>query len=195
MVRTRPNILITGTPGTAEQLYWRPIISIIWNSLWTTEGTGKTTTSSSAAAAAGLKHLEVGTRVKEKELHSGWDEDFECFTVDEVSSLLSYCTVYRQKAELVKINFLTGQSGWWPWGRPGRRRWDLFIIEYFVMQIPNDDMLFHRFRCGLPQLRLFPRALVRPRRSPHSRQRGALREVAEEVHYQSHTLMNRTNFK
>lgn len=56
----RPNILVTGTPGT-----------------------GKTTTCEQLAALTGYRHINVGEWVKEKGLHSGWDEEFECFTLDE----------------------------------------------------------------------------------------------------------------
>lgn len=31
----------------------------------------------------GLRHVNVGDIVKEKELHDGWDEDFDCFIIDE----------------------------------------------------------------------------------------------------------------
>jgi adenylate kinase len=58
--RPQPNILITGTPGT-----------------------GKTTTSEMVAQATGLRHINVGDWVKEKELHSGWDEHFQSFILDE----------------------------------------------------------------------------------------------------------------
>jgi adenylate kinase len=55
-----PNILITGTPGT-----------------------GKTTTAAEVARLTGWKHIIIGDLVKEKELNSGWDEDFDCWIVDE----------------------------------------------------------------------------------------------------------------
>jgi hypothetical protein len=58
--RALPNILITGTPGT-----------------------GKTTTAEAVAAALGLTHVDVGKAIREQELHSGWDEKFECHIVDE----------------------------------------------------------------------------------------------------------------
>ncbi|XP_072956985.1 adenylate kinase isoenzyme 6 homolog [Typha angustifolia] len=58
--RSRPNILVTGTPGT-----------------------GKTTTSSLLADAAGLRHVNVGDLVKEKELHDGWDDELECHIINE----------------------------------------------------------------------------------------------------------------
>ncbi|KAL6063393.1 Adenylate kinase isoenzyme 6 [Balamuthia mandrillaris] len=58
--RTLPNILITGTPGT-----------------------GKTSLSSTLAANTGLKHIEVGTLIREKELHDGRDEEFDCFILNE----------------------------------------------------------------------------------------------------------------
>lgn len=55
-----PNILITGTPGT-----------------------GKTTTCELVASATGLRHLNVGDLVKKEELHNGWDDEFECWVIDE----------------------------------------------------------------------------------------------------------------
>lgn len=58
--RPNPNVLITGTPGT-----------------------GKTTTCEQVAQAAGLKSINVGELVKSQELHSGWDDDFNCFVIDE----------------------------------------------------------------------------------------------------------------
>lgn len=56
----KPNILVTGTPGT-----------------------GKTTTCEQLAAQTGFRHINIGDWVKEKSLHSGWDEEFECWTLDE----------------------------------------------------------------------------------------------------------------
>ena len=60
MARSAPNVLVTGTPGT-----------------------GKTTLSEQVAAATGLKHINIGDLVKEQQLHNGWDEEFECFVIDE----------------------------------------------------------------------------------------------------------------
>lgn len=56
----KPNILITGTPGT-----------------------GKTTTAEQIASQTGFRHINVGEWVKDKGLHSGWDEEFQCYTLDE----------------------------------------------------------------------------------------------------------------
>ncbi|KAF6151265.1 hypothetical protein GIB67_002964 [Kingdonia uniflora] len=58
--RTKPNILVTGTPGT-----------------------GKTTMSSLLADAAQLRHINVGDVVKEKNLYDGWDENLECHFINE----------------------------------------------------------------------------------------------------------------
>ncbi|ORX95019.1 P-loop containing nucleoside triphosphate hydrolase protein [Basidiobolus meristosporus CBS 931.73] len=58
--RTRPNILITGTPGT-----------------------GKTTTSELAALATGLEHICVGQLVKEKNLHDGRDETYDSYILND----------------------------------------------------------------------------------------------------------------
>jgi adenylate kinase len=58
--RARPNILVTGTPGT-----------------------GKTTTSEMIAARVQLKHINVSELIKQQELHEGKDEAFDTFIVDE----------------------------------------------------------------------------------------------------------------
>lgn len=58
--RRKPNILITGTPGV-----------------------GKTTTSALAAELSGLEHINVGELVASKGLHDGWDDEFDCWTLDE----------------------------------------------------------------------------------------------------------------
>ncbi|KAL0390142.1 UNVERIFIED_CONTAM: Adenylate kinase isoenzyme 6 [Sesamum calycinum] len=58
--RERPNILVTGTPGT-----------------------GKTTMASALAEATNLRHINVGDLVKEKNLHDGWDEEFDCYVINE----------------------------------------------------------------------------------------------------------------
>ncbi|XWS36588.1 hypothetical protein CRYUN_Cryun20dG0097500 [Craigia yunnanensis] len=58
--RKRPNILVTGTPGT-----------------------GKTTTSSALAEATQLRHINIGDLVREKNLHDGWDDDLQCHVINE----------------------------------------------------------------------------------------------------------------
>lgn len=58
--RTKPNILITGTPGT-----------------------GKTTISDLIASASGLKHFDVGQVVRRSDLHSGYDEEYDAYYIDE----------------------------------------------------------------------------------------------------------------
>ncbi|CAH9071320.1 unnamed protein product [Cuscuta epithymum] len=58
--RQSPNILITGTPGT-----------------------GKTTTASALADAAQLRHINIGDLVKAKNLHDGWDDELDCFIINE----------------------------------------------------------------------------------------------------------------
>ncbi|CAN6871293.1 unnamed protein product [Brassica oleracea var. botrytis] len=58
--RPRPNLLITGTPGT-----------------------GKSTTASALAEATNFRYICVGDLVKEKNLHDGWDDQFECHVINE----------------------------------------------------------------------------------------------------------------
>lgn len=59
-VRQRPNILITGTPGT-----------------------GKTTHAELVASETGFKHINVGELVKEHQLHAGYDQEFDTYLLDE----------------------------------------------------------------------------------------------------------------
>lgn len=58
--RSLPNILITGTPGT-----------------------GKTTTSELLASQLNFKCVNVGDVVKEKQLHYGFDSEFDAYIIDE----------------------------------------------------------------------------------------------------------------
>ncbi|CAL1403375.1 unnamed protein product [Linum trigynum] len=58
--RKKPNILITGTPGT-----------------------GKTTMATALADSTQLRHINIGDLVREKNLHDGWDEEFECHVINE----------------------------------------------------------------------------------------------------------------
>ncbi|DBA00799.1 TPA: hypothetical protein N0F65_004704, partial [Lagenidium giganteum] len=58
--RRMPNVLVTGTPGT-----------------------GKTSFCQMIAERTPLTHLNVGDLVKERSLHSGRDEEFDCFILDE----------------------------------------------------------------------------------------------------------------
>ncbi|XP_077220745.1 P-loop containing nucleoside triphosphate hydrolases superfamily protein [Tasmannia lanceolata] len=59
-IRSKPNVLVTGTPGT-----------------------GKTTTCSLLADATQLRHINVGELVKDKSLHDGWDDEFDCHVINE----------------------------------------------------------------------------------------------------------------
>eukprot|EP00245_Coleochaete_scutata_P006543 TRINITY_DN21019_c0_g1_i1.p1 TRINITY_DN21019_c0_g1~~TRINITY_DN21019_c0_g1_i1.p1 ORF type:complete len:195 (+),score=37.65 TRINITY_DN21019_c0_g1_i1:38-586(+) len=58
--RLKPNVLVTGTPGT-----------------------GKTSLCSLLASSTGLSCVNIGDLVREKELHSGWDEEYGCHILDE----------------------------------------------------------------------------------------------------------------
>ncbi|KAI3791950.1 hypothetical protein L2E82_05816 [Cichorium intybus] len=59
-MRNKPNILVTGTPGT-----------------------GKTTTSAALAEATHLRHINIGELVKDKKLHDGWDDQLDCYVINE----------------------------------------------------------------------------------------------------------------
>ena len=69
MAKQRPNVLVTGTPGT-----------------------GKSTTCEQIAEATGLQYVDIGGLVKSQELHSGWDDEYSCYIIDEdKASLLKCC--------------------------------------------------------------------------------------------------------
>ncbi|KAK2562799.1 Adenylate kinase isoenzyme 6 [Acropora cervicornis] len=58
--RTRPNILVTGTPGT-----------------------GKTVLATELAQRTGLHYINIGDLAKENDLYDGWDEQYACHVLDE----------------------------------------------------------------------------------------------------------------
>lgn len=58
--RTRPNIIVTGTPGV-----------------------GKTTHCEQLAKSTGLQHLLINDIVKQHTCHDGWDEVHQSYIVDE----------------------------------------------------------------------------------------------------------------
>lgn len=58
--RQQPNVLITGTPGT-----------------------GKTTHAELIASEADLKQLNIGELVREHELHDGFDDEHEAYTMND----------------------------------------------------------------------------------------------------------------
>lgn len=59
--RQLPNILITGTPGT-----------------------GKTTLLQAVAAhLPSLRAIDIGALIKDNKLHTGWDEEYETYVLDE----------------------------------------------------------------------------------------------------------------
>ncbi len=74
MARTRPNILITGTPGT-----------------------GKTTAAEQVASRCQLRHINVGDWVKEHQLHTGWDDEYQCYILDEDKVRSASPTAHHQR--------------------------------------------------------------------------------------------------
>ncbi|CAM9002976.1 unnamed protein product [Rhodiola kirilowii] len=58
--RKKPNILVTGTHGNGQNDDVR-----------------------SASRGTGLRHVNIGELVKEKNLHDGWDDEFECHVINE----------------------------------------------------------------------------------------------------------------
>jgi adenylate kinase len=59
-MRSQPNLVVTGTPGV-----------------------GKTSHCELLSERLGLRHLSVNQIVKEKECHEGWDDEYQCWIVDE----------------------------------------------------------------------------------------------------------------
>ena len=103
MAKQRPNVLVTGTPGT-----------------------GKSTTCEQIAEATGLQYVDVGGLVKSQELHSGWDDEYSCYIIDEDKAGLLMCSLPLRAhhisqyallhlchlTNLSKVSTLTGEPGW-----------------------------------------------------------------------------------
>ena len=82
--RSRPNILITGTPGT-----------------------GKTSTASLAAETLHLVHVECSKLVVEKKLYLERDEELDTFLIDDdalCDELVRYCRLFFLIVFLVLID-------------------------------------------------------------------------------------------
>ena len=75
--RTRPNILITGTPGT-----------------------GKTTLSELVATSNNMKHMQASQLVKENGLHDGYNDEFDTYMLDE-DKLCDYLEPYMEEGGMV----------------------------------------------------------------------------------------------
>ena len=58
--RCRPNILITGTPGT-----------------------GKTVLGKELAKRTGMNYINIGDLAKENNFYEGWDDEYQCHMLDE----------------------------------------------------------------------------------------------------------------
>ena len=68
--RRKPNILITGTPGT-----------------------GKTTHADLVATEASLKHLNISDVVKEHELHDGYDAEHDAYNMNDDKVCSAACHI------------------------------------------------------------------------------------------------------
>jgi len=73
--RSRPNILITGTPGV-----------------------GKTATATLLAERLNLQHLNIGSIIEQNHFHSGYDEQLQTQILDE-DKLLDHLEAEIQKAQ------------------------------------------------------------------------------------------------
>ncbi len=58
--RDKPNILITGTPGTGKSLLGKEL-----------------------AQRAGFRYINVGELAEKEDLYDGWDEELSCHVIDE----------------------------------------------------------------------------------------------------------------
>jgi hypothetical protein len=150
MATRKPNVLVTGTPGT-----------------------GKTTTAQQAASGAGLRYINVGDWVKEKELHDGWDDEFDCYTVDEDKVRTNICLLMRQipRAHSVVLGCRTALTEVLP--RTGGGRYG------------GGDERGRQHR-RLSQLRLLPRTVSGPcvrrsRRAPPERDKQTARDAPRVV--------------
>lgn len=85
MIRTEPNIIITGTPGV-----------------------GKTSHCEELSRTTGLKHLSINQVVKQRGCHEGFDAEHQSYIVDE-DKVIAHIRYTMQK--LTHVESATGFSG------------------------------------------------------------------------------------
>lgn len=59
--RRKPNILITGTPGTGKTTFQQRLVESV----------------------PALRAINIGQMVTDKQLHSGWDDEYQSYVLDE----------------------------------------------------------------------------------------------------------------
>ena len=82
--RQRPNIVITGTPGTGKSTHAQALVD---------------------ACPIPLQHVNVVEIVKQKELHDGYDEEWKSYIVDEDKA----CTTTSSHSVLIN-NIVNGNN-------------------------------------------------------------------------------------
>ena len=89
-------------------LHWR----LLQLQVTGTPGTGKTTTCEQLACATGFTHINVGDWVKQHELHSGWDEEFGSYVLDEdkVRGLVCACVLHLHAAHIDSLCAVLGKA-------------------------------------------------------------------------------------
>ena len=60
-MRTVPNVLVTGTPGTGKSSMVRELISQV----------------------PALRAIDIGAMVRDRQPHNGWDEEYQSYILDE----------------------------------------------------------------------------------------------------------------
>ena len=61
MTRTQPNVLVTGTPGSGKSTFSQAL----------------------AAEVPNLQVVDISAMVRDKQLHTGWDEEYQTYVLDE----------------------------------------------------------------------------------------------------------------
>jgi len=102
--RRKPNILITGTPGC-----------------------GKTSTANRVAEELGYQHVDVSALVTREALHESYDEEFQCWVVDEDACM--YSTDIGEYRDLLLFE------------RTSERMADVWRIERYLVLDRMEEML------------------------------------------------------
>lgn len=110
MVRSWPNIALTGTPGTGKSTHAAQILSRFASADASASSSSTSSTSWGAAGEGPLRHMDMGQIVKANGFHTGYDAEWKTYDVDE-EPLLDYLEPFTGGHAPEPLDDEAGQEG------------------------------------------------------------------------------------